>query len=748
MVQLLPQSPQALSGQHPDELIGGLTALEQTTGDDPSTPEETAGRFSTLLDEVVAELTTPAPLSSSSDAGTPAEGTTSTANHVLIAAAADPLSALAAREQPSEMVTSPQADGGDIAPELLAGESDESGAPIEESTITSSAPEDALAIATDEPPLGEPDQAELAPSARNLRSPDLARGATPVSGRSEHALAVCASVAASVDASSRVDTPPDPAPGRSQDVAVDRDPVAIDPSVDRDTRAPAAEHFDRELEIHGLDLAVEPPLDGDEKDARSQGTPSPSSVFEDDPSDADIEGPVTGEERPIVSEAKPAFLTAADFARTTSPTSGGAPSPSSVFGEHVPAQYGKALEKAHAEIVRYVLSHVSKSAHPPAVVGVESAKPDARATLSASVSVPSEAWALESAPIAQEDPEPRAIAGVAPEPLNETLPASSNAHILKAPDIAIATTPSGTVRSAVLASIRGIRSADESRAQDAPARATPRAFAFPVLRETARWGRDLPIAGIAGNDLTRDERWIDAPPEAEARAGVGQHGAPIRTGEDSISRQERGSLGEVAATATERADDTDPGGRRVSEGGPSEGPRGDERDSKTHGPPLARPDGDAVEPEPEAQSSASRATSLDQARRIEREARTLMVSAARAARAAAGTPGAKAQRLSLSLPTQEGTSVRLIITPEGGTVHRVSFIATDNATHEALVRSLPEIRSAVAELPLDVADIEVVTQGLEQGRRISEDLAPVIANTETIREHRKRWWAERSGARR
>ena len=64
------------------------------------------------------------------------------------------------------------------------------------------------------------------------------------------------------------------------------------------------------------------------------------------------------------------------------------------------------------------------------------------------------------------------------------------------------------------------------------------------------------------------------------------------------------------------------------------------------------------------------------------------------------------RRLNIDLRTDAGTSVRLVIQPEGDQ-HRIAFLVGHDRLRDELRRSLPEIREAATHFPVDVADISV-----------------------------------------
>jgi len=76
--------------------------------------------------------------------------------------------------------------------------------------------------------------------------------------------------------------------------------------------------------------------------------------------------------------------------------------------------------------------------------------------------------------------------------------------------------------------------------------------------------------------------------------------------------------------------------------------------------------------------------------------------------------GTMSQRLSLSLPTQDGSSVRMVLTPQGQEGHKMVFVAASAAGADTLKKLLPEIRQEIVSFPIQVDDIEITTDVIER----------------------------------
>lgn len=106
---------------------------------------------------------------------------------------------------------------------------------------------------------------------------------------------------------------------------------------------------------------------------------------------------------------------------------------------------------------------------------------------------------------------------------------------------------------------------------------------------------------------------------------------------------------------------------------------------------LSSPALDAARP-PEASAPAERARQaarllLERAREMTRERQL------------------ESGKLSLTIRLDEESQLRLTITPRGDGTHELAFMVADPRLRQALERSLPELRSAADELPIDVVDI-------------------------------------------
>ena len=111
-----------------------------------------------------------------------------------------------------------------------------------------------------------------------------------------------------------------------------------------------------------------------------------------------------------------------------------------------------------------------------------------------------------------------------------------------------------------------------------------------------------------------------------------------------------------------------------------------------------------------ALSKSDKATSRNRFQ-IAQAARSLLSKATETLNQMRGSVG---RRLSLSLPTQDGTTVRLVLTPQGAEAHKLVFVAGSLAGADALKKLLPEIREEVVSFPIQVDDIEITTDVIER----------------------------------